>query len=160
MFKTWSASFLERLSSYGTLEGNYPSYHLKLSEPASWRRVARLLREEGKVEYFIALTATHKPPKIHLRYDLRSILFLTDIAVSFAIEETQKALSVADIWPAADWQEREAYDLVGVEFEGHPNLQRILLPVDWEGHPLRCDYHMPESYNSIPLAYSPPDAAV
>ncbi|MBN2328194.1 MAG: NADH-quinone oxidoreductase subunit C [Candidatus Omnitrophica bacterium] len=52
--------------------------------------------------------------------------------------------SVTPIWPAADWHEREAYDLMGIVYEGHPDLRRILLPEEWEGHPLRKDYVMPE----------------
>lgn len=57
--------------------------------------------------------------------------------------------SVSGIWSIADWHEREAYDLMGVNFTGHPNLVRILCPDDWEGHPLRKDYEMPLEYHEI-----------
>ena len=57
--------------------------------------------------------------------------------------------SVAHIWRTADWHEREAYDLMGIHFMGHPDLRRILLPTDWNGHPLRRDYQEDEQYHGI-----------
>ena len=57
--------------------------------------------------------------------------------------------SVSSVWLIADWNEREAYDLVGIQFQGHPNLKRILCPEDWTGHPLRKDYEFPLEYHGV-----------
>lgn len=62
--------------------------------------------------------------------------------------------TVSHIWSTADWHEREAYDLFGVVFDGHPDLRRILLPDDWEGYPLRKDYVTPEYYNGMRVAFN------
>ena len=56
------------------------------------------------------------------------------------VDEGQAVPTVIEIWPTADWHEREAWDLMGIEIDGHPNLKRILLDDDWDGHPLRKDY--------------------
>jgi NADH-quinone oxidoreductase subunit C len=56
------------------------------------------------------------------------------------VDEDQAVPSLVPIWPTADWHEREAWDMMGIRFDGHPNLQRILMDDDWEGHPLRKDY--------------------
>jgi NADH-quinone oxidoreductase subunit C len=63
--------------------------------------------------------------------------------------ELPEVPSVCSVWPAADWHEREVFDLSGVMFTGHPNLRRILCPEDWVGHPLRKDYEMPLEYHGI-----------
>ena len=63
--------------------------------------------------------------------------------------------TVSSIWPTALWHEREAFDLVGIQFGGHPDLRRILLEDGWEGHPLRKDYQMPGQWQEVPLEGRP-----
>jgi len=67
--------------------------------------------------------------------------------------ENPHCQSVESVWRTANWHEREAFDLFGVVFDGHPDLRRILLPDDWEGHPLRKDYQVPEYYNGMKVPY-------
>ena len=62
------------------------------------------------------------------------------LRVEARLDDGEEIDSVIGVWPAADWNEREAYDLFGIVFRGHPYLVRILMPEDWEGHPLRKDY--------------------
>jgi NADH-quinone oxidoreductase subunit C len=62
------------------------------------------------------------------------------VRVQAWVDDGEPVQSVIEVWPTADWHEREAYDLMGIHFEGHPNLARIIMDDDWEGHPLRKDY--------------------
>lgn len=63
--------------------------------------------------------------------------------------------TVSHVWPTAAWHEREAWDLVGIRFAGHPDLRRMLLEEDWVGHPLRKDYVMPDVWSGVPLKGQP-----
>jgi len=63
--------------------------------------------------------------------------------------------TVSHVWPTAAWHEREAWDLVGIRFAGHPDLRRMLLDDEWEGHPLRKDYVMPAVWSGVPLKGQP-----
>jgi len=82
-----------------------------------------------------------KPKRFSVSYHL---LRMTDaparVRVQVWLDDGETIQSVVPVWPAADWHEREAFDLMGIRFEGHPNLVRILMEDDWEGHPLRKDY--------------------
>ncbi|MCU0468860.1 MAG: NADH-quinone oxidoreductase subunit C [Arcicella sp.] len=70
-----------------------------------------------------------------------------------ASEALPQVPTVSHIWQTADWHEREAFDLVGINFINHSDLRRILLPEDWEGHPLRKDYQAQEYYHGIQVKY-------
>jgi NADH-quinone oxidoreductase subunit C len=80
-------------------------------------------------------------PRFDVNYHLVSIPTRQAVRVRVRLEGNDPQLeSMTAVWPTASWHEREAFDLFGVRFNGHPDLRRILMPDDWEGHPLRKDY--------------------
>jgi NADH-quinone oxidoreductase subunit C len=99
---------------------------------------------------------------MHVIYNLYSIPYehhLT-LCIEFSRNEGKtdiaslpKVPTVSRIWRTADWHERETFDLLGIVFEGHPDLRRILLPADWEGFPLRKDYKQQDYYHGIKVEY-------
>ncbi|WP_259070636.1 NADH-quinone oxidoreductase subunit C [Mucilaginibacter sp. X4EP1] len=90
-------------------------------------------------------------------YHLASIPYRTQLTLKISKEndrdlnELPSFNSITSVYRTADWHEREAYDLTGIFFEGHPDLRRILLPDDWEGYPLRKDYQNAEYYKGIKI---------
>ncbi len=91
-----------------------------------------------------SLTATDwypVEPRFRVVYHLYSLTEHKRLRLEAKVEgENPRVDSVVSVWPTANWYEREVFDLFGVHFDGHPNLRRLLLPEDWEGHPLRKDF--------------------
>jgi NADH:ubiquinone oxidoreductase subunit C len=89
----------------------------------------------------VFVTAVDRPTEMTIVWRLAHMGWGQEVFVECQVgREAPEAPSVVDLWPAADWHERETYDLFGVRFAGHPDLRRLLLPEDWVGHPLRKDY--------------------
>jgi NADH:ubiquinone oxidoreductase subunit C len=119
-FLGWPGSAGEVAGYIGTSDGR------QLFDPGSWG-LARLPEP--------------KPARFSLSYHLLRLgPDPLRVRVQVFVDDGASVASVIDVWPTADWHEREAFDLMGIHFDGHPNLVRILMPDDWEGHPLRKDY--------------------
>ncbi len=87
-------------------------------------------------------------------YHLDSIQKGHKVTLKVSVErEKPEVESVESVWRAADWHEREAFDMYGIVFLNHPDLRRILMPEDWQGHPLRKDYKNPEYYQGMKVPY-------
>jgi NADH/F420H2 dehydrogenase subunit C len=107
--------------------------------------VGRFLHDtpDGAFDFCSDVTASDWPPRAQ-RFDVVYCLYSTTrrhrVRVKVRAAESEAVPSVTPIWPSANWLEREVYDLFGVNFTGHPNRKRILMPDDWQGHPQRKDY--------------------
>lgn len=115
-------------------------------EPSSIVDVCRALSEDEETafNYLSDLTCVHWPEDedapFEVVYNLYSIERGERVRLKARVDEEAGIESVTSVWPAANWMEREVFDLFGVKFGNHPDLRRLLLPPDWEGHPLRKDY--------------------
>ena len=130
--------------------------HLQLT-PEHWLKVAQFLRSDPELHFdsLMCLTGYDKGPgePLGVAYNLHSMDKLHKLEVRIeVIRDGGTIPSVARIWRTADWHEREAYDMFGIQFEGRPDLRRMLLPEDWEGHPLKKDYQTPDFYHGIPVS--------
>lgn len=123
--------------------------------------LARFLRDDPQLrfDFLQNLTAVDWPQRgvLEVVYHLFSYRHRHGICVKTEVPRAAPHLpSVAAVWPTADWLEREQFDLLGVIFEGHPDLRRLLMPDDWVGHPMRKDFQEPRWYRGMPTSRPSP----
>ena len=133
-------------------------------KPSAVREVAQLLRDDENLRFELLSSVSGvdypaQADRLHVVYHLTSMTYRRRLRVEAAVSVEDPHLpSVCDVFPTADFQEREAWDMFGIIFDGHPALTRILMPDDWDGHPQRKDYPL----GGIPVEYKgasipPPD---
>jgi NADH-quinone oxidoreductase subunit C len=113
---------------------------------------ANLIHDEFGFDFLACITAVdywpEENPRFHVAYVFRSLVQKLTLLVRAPVAGINPSLSsLTSIYGNANWQEREVYDMFGIKFEAHPDLRRILMPADWQGHPQRKDY---------PLGYEEP----
>jgi NADH-quinone oxidoreductase subunit C len=105
--------------------------------------ILQVLRNDEQFDYCVDITAVHYP-KREKQFDVVWVLYSfarnERIRVTARIADGESLPSSVPIWAAANWLEREVFDMFGIKFDGHPDMKRILLPDGWKGHPLRKDY--------------------
>lgn len=114
-----------------------------VADPARWREIAGVLRDHPDLNLHYLRNLSGVDYETHLEAVYHLVNLQDKMTWCFKVRtdrEEAEIPSVADVWPGANWNEREAYDLLGIRFTGHPNLVRIMLPDDWVGYPLRKDY--------------------
>ena len=112
-------------------------------DPASIVNVCRFLRDQQQFNRLSGITAVDwwpADPRFEVVYLLHSLPNNQRLRLKCRVGENDEIESVTGVWRAANWYERETFDLFGVRFRNHPDLRRIMMPIDWEGHPLRKDY--------------------
>ncbi len=137
---------LQRLLQPGELDLQVDQGQLTVEIPAARLvEVARVLRDDPETRFRMPVSMTcvdwpEKELRFQVVYLFRSLVHNDLVRLAVWADEQTEIPSLAPLFPGMDWHERECYDLFGLNIVGHPNLCRILLPDDWEGHPLRKDY--------------------
>jgi NADH-quinone oxidoreductase subunit C len=137
---------------FGCDEKVHRGEHTLFVEAGDLYAASKMLRDDYDFNLLASLTATdywpEEEPRIHISYQFYSIEHNIHLRLRVPLVGDDLNLpTVESLYPNANWHEREVYDMFGVNFEGHSDLRRILMPYEWEGHPLRKDY---------PLGYEEP----
>lgn len=118
-----------------------------LIQTESLPEICQFLRDDERLQFetLHCISAVEWPEYFESVYHLRSMTHRHWVILKVRTgKDEPRVPSLTSLWAGADWLERECYDLMGIVYEGHPNLKRILLDETWEGHPLRKDYQMPD----------------
>ena len=133
-----SAKFAEQISEFSSFAGQ----NFLIIKADAVPDLLRYLRDCEEFDLLEDFTAVHYPKReqqFELVYTLYSFARNERIRVKARIKEGEKPQSVVAIYPTANWMEREVFDMFGIVFTGHPDLRRILMPDEWQGHPMRRD---------------------
>ncbi|NBT59484.1 NADH-quinone oxidoreductase subunit C [bacterium] len=135
------------------VEDTVPEKSLKIN-PSEIVAVIRFMKEEMQFETLGDLCGLDYPALSSscVAYHLQSYTHKKVVRLKCYLPRENASIdSLTCLFKAADWLEREAFDMFGIHFNGHPDLRRILCPEDWVGHPLRKDYQTPDYYNGMPV---------
>lgn len=127
-------------------------------EPKRLVEVCAFLRDDPdlRFEHLSAVAGTDMKDSIHVAYVVTSYKLKRQFVLKVKLDREKPVVdTVESVWLAANWHERETYDLLGVQFAGHPDLRRLLLPDDWVGYPLRKDYAEQPEYHGMPTKREP-----
>jgi len=139
------------VDKYSIIEGK----EAILITPDNWIEVSNLLNNDSDLDfdYLMCISSYDKGDNktYGVAYNLFSNTRNQYLEVRVEVEDGISIPSVVSVWKTANWHEREAYDMMGIHFTDHPNLKRILLSEDWEGHPLRKNFKEPDYYHGMPV---------
>jgi len=128
-----------------------------LISPEHIREAARALRDKHGFERLVALSAVdywpERKPRFHVVYEFHALKNNLRLELRVPLKGDEPALdSIIEVYAAANWHERELWDMFGIHINEHPDLRRILMPEDWVGHPLRKDY--PLDYEEVQFSFN------
>jgi NADH-quinone oxidoreductase subunit C len=143
----WDSELVTRLrSQYGSgikEASTYLGQKYLVADSSIIYEILLRMRHDELFDYCVDITAVHYPKReaqFDIVYILYSFHYNQRVRVKTQIKEGERLRTAVEIWETANWLEREVFDMFGIEFDGHPDLKRILLPDGWKGHPLRKDY--------------------
>jgi NADH-quinone oxidoreductase subunit C len=145
--KPWESELTARLArNFGAYIPEFLTYvgqNFLIAAPDAVIPILEYLKLEEDFDYLVDLTAVdyhQRDQRFEVIYILYSFASNERIRVKTRIAEGQKPQTATGVYLSANWLEREVFDMFGIDFAGHPDMRRILLPDDWRGHPLRKDY--------------------